>query len=156
MNRYLQQLIEDLQRARISKQNAQNMSWSDDEEESISAAEVFVNGTPKPLSVITGIEKYTLPPPEKLTPSQCEILASELTDLLLFFHLVPDFPLSFPLHLQYAFLRNLWDNEYVELPFGENHIEFCNYNESECPFPGYCKICDEVAKYSQTFKEQEQ
>jgi len=33
----------------------------------------------------------------------------------------------------------------VPLSFGDNHIEFCDMNEDECPFPGYCNTCRDVA-----------
>lgn len=34
----------------------------------------------------------------------------------------------------------------MPLSFGENHIDFCDLNVDECPFPGYCNTCKEVAE----------
>ena len=48
------------------------------------------------------------------------------------------------MHLRYPFLYGLWDEEHVPLSFGENHIEFCSYEPENCPFPGYCSICNEI------------
>jgi len=48
-------------------------------------------------------------------------------------------------HLRYPFIKDLWDEYHVPLSFGENHIEFCDHEEGQCPFPGYCPNCEEVA-----------
>jgi hypothetical protein len=63
-----------------------------------------------------------------------------------FFNFYPDFPENYPVHCRYPFIWDLWDEERVPLSFGESHIEFCDYNLEECPFPGYCNTCKEIAE----------
>jgi hypothetical protein len=67
----------------------------------------------------------------------------ELESLLKFFHFYLDFPLNYPNHLRYPFIRKFWEEKHVAISFGENHIEFCEYVEEECPFPEYCSCCRE-------------
>ena len=49
------------------------------------------NGTPEPISVITGIETDLLPFDETITPKEKVLLAQELEALLAHYNLYPDF-----------------------------------------------------------------
>jgi hypothetical protein len=152
MQRYIEQLVNDI-RAATHKVQPPHDIWlesgadPDDELEleDMSYVEEFVYGKKKKISKITGIESNALPPPRKLTDSQKALLAVELERMLQVFHFYLDFPESYPAHLRYRFIRKLWNKKHVPLSFGENHIEFCDYDESNCPFPGYCKTCEEVS-----------
>lgn len=152
MQRYIEQLIEDIHKASWNTR-APHEIWElseadpDDEidTEDLSYVEQCIYGEEIPISEITGIEAITLPPPEKLNDEQQTLLVVELEKLLLNYHFHLDFPTNYPLHLRYPFIRDLWSESHVPLSIGENHIEFCSYEEESCPFPGYCKTCEEVA-----------
>jgi hypothetical protein len=151
MHRYIEQLIEDFRRQRQLVTPPHEIWEGVDpedpvEQDDISHVEQFVYGTKQPVSVITGIDRDLLPPPDKLTDEQAANLAVEMELLLNHFSLYPDFPESFPAHLRYPMLRELWDTKQVPLSFGENHIEFCSCDESNCPFPGYCTTCEDFRK----------
>ncbi|MBI9064868.1 MAG: hypothetical protein JEZ14_22975 [Marinilabiliaceae bacterium] len=151
MQRYLEQLIEDIHRARTIVQPPSEVWDSTDmddegEIEDMVYAETYLYGKRQPLSQITGIQREQLPNADLLTPEQAASLTKELEALLLHHNFVPDFPESFPMAQRYPFLLTIWTNEYVELSFGEYHIEFCDLEEDNCPFPGYCTICNEVAQ----------
>lgn len=151
MQRYLEQLIDDIHKARtIVRPPSEVWEYTDmdneGEIEDMVFAETFLYGKPQPLSQITGIPREQLPNADILSQEQAARLSKELEDLLLHYNFVPDFPESFPLAKRYSFLLTIWPNEYVELSFGEYHIEFCDLDKDNCPFPGYCKICDEVDK----------
>ncbi len=151
MQRYIEQLISDLCQAR-SKMIPPHKIWMESESdpddelelEDMSHVEKFIYGEKNPISEITGIATELFPPEEKLDQGQQALLASEMEELLIFFHFYLDFPKNYPPHLRYAFIRKLWDEEHVALSFGENHIEFCDYNQEQCPFPGFCNICEEI------------
>jgi hypothetical protein len=151
MERYIEQLIGDIRNAtwKVSPPHEiwQKSGADPDNElelEDMSYVEQYVYGDEIPISEITGIEQEMLPPVEQLTEPQREVLAAELEKLLSVHHFFPDFPADYPVNLRYPFLRQLWTESHVPLSFGENHIEFCDYEEEKCPFPGYCKTCSEV------------
>lgn len=114
------------------------------ETEDIAHVEQYLYGMELPVSTITGIEQNLFPPPGKLTDDQMALLAKEMELLLNHHNLYPDFPANFPEHFRYPLLCSIWNEKFVPLSFGENHIEFCSYEQSQCPFPGYCTTCDEM------------
>ncbi len=129
MHRYIEQLIEDFRRQRQLVTPPHEIWEGVDpedpvEQDDISHVEQFVYGTKQPVYLITGIDRDLLPPPDKLTDEQAATLAAEMELLLNHFSLYPDFPASFPAHLRYPMLRELWDTKHVPLSFGENHFPF--------------------------------
>lgn len=151
MQRYIQQLLEDIHQATWNIKPPHDL-WEyadpDDEVEleDMSYVEKYLYGDEEGISTITGIDSAMLPPAQKLTVEQQVLLATELENLLQLFHFYLDFPQNYPRHLRYPFIRNFWNEKHVALSFGENHIEFCDYEEDNCPFPGYCTTCKEIQK----------
>lgn len=152
MEHYLKQLIDDIRQASWNVRPPHQL-WAESkadpdnelELEDMSFIEQYVEGEEQPIGEITGIGQEQLPPPELLSEAQQAVLAEELEKLLDLFHFKLDFPATFPAALRYPFIRNFWGERHVALSFGENHIEFCDYDEENCPFPGYCTTCKEVA-----------
>jgi len=72
------------------------------------------------------------------------LLATELEKLLLHFNFHLDFPENLPGWMRYPVIFNFWKEEQVAVSFGKNHIELCGMEKENCPFPGYCKTCDEI------------
>lgn len=151
MQKYIQQLLIDIQQACLDVGPIHTL-WEASEAdpdnelelEDMSFVEQYIYGNPEPIGEITSIPPETLPPTEKLTESQRETLAIALTQLLDHCHFQLEFPDSYPMELRYAFIRNFWNTEQVLLSYGNNHIEFCDYDSENCPFPGYCTSCAEV------------
>ncbi|MBE0638840.1 MAG: hypothetical protein IH598_09995 [Bacteroidales bacterium] len=147
MNRYVEQLIEDIRKA------AANAPQPDDDETEISDEEAlarhfddveqYLHGEREKLSEIIGIPLNLLPSPGKLTKTQISKLTVELVRLLNVWNFYPDFPNNLPDHMKYAALLGIWESEQVYMNSGETHLEFCDYDPSDCPFPGYCKSCDD-------------
>ncbi|PTN09613.1 hypothetical protein [Mangrovibacterium marinum] len=162
MKRYIEQLIDDIRQASWNV-NPPHELWAkskadpDDELEleDMSFAEQYIYGEQQPIGQITGIGPGQLPAPEKLSVDEQAQLAVELEKLLDLFHFKLDFPESFPASLRYPFIRNFWSESHVPLSFGENHIEFCDMEEENCPFPGYCTTCKEAAEQMRIDEEQE-
>lgn len=151
MQHYIQQLLEDIRKATWNIKPPRDL-WeyadpdNEVELEDMSYVEKYLYGDEEEISTITGIDSAMLPPAEKLTVEQQSLLTIELENLLQLFHFYLDFPHNYPRHLRYPFIRNIWDEKHVALSFGENHIEFCDYEEDNCPFPGYCTTCKELAE----------
>jgi hypothetical protein len=149
MEHYLQQLIDDFHKATYNVRPPSEI-WDtvdlDDEGEieDISYIEQNYGELREPLSEIVGIEKVLLPPEHRLTDVQVSKLVHEMIDLLNFFHFNPDFPEELPDRIKYTSLLDIWDTEQVTVSFGEITLEFCDYNEKNCPFHEYCNICYEM------------
>jgi hypothetical protein len=149
MQRYIEQLIEDIQKATWKIKPPHDL-WdhadldSELELEDMSYVEKYIYGDSEPISDITGIDVSQLPPPEKLTVEQQALLAGKLEDLLKYFNFCLEFPQGLPDHLKYTFIKKFWAEEQVAVSCGTSHIEFCDYNEGNCPFRGYCNTCKEV------------
>lgn len=156
MQQYIEQLISDLRKA-TCKLSAPHEIWLESEAdpdneadlEDMSYVEKYVYGEEIPVSQIIGIDPAHLPPPEMLTDDQKALLSAELEKMLEVFHFILDFPAGYPMFSRYSFIRNFWNEKHVPLSFGESHIEFCDYDQNRCPFPGYCTVCDEVEKQMQ-------
>ena len=152
MERYIEQLIEDIHKATWNirpPHKIWELSEADPDNEveleDMAYAEKHIYGKKKRISKITGIDYELLPPSDKLTSQQQALLATELEKLLELFHFALDFPENYPAYLRYPFILKIWNKKHVPLSFGDNHIEFCDMNEDECPFPGYCNTCRDVA-----------
>jgi hypothetical protein len=151
MERYITQLIDDLH------QITSVMNPDDEPEpEDMSYVDDYLYGERYPISQITTIATEQLPPPEKLSPEQQALLAFELEDFLLYFHFCLDFPHDYPFHLRYPFIRNIWEDEHVAMKFGRTHIEFCEYDEEQCPFLEYCHVCDDVKEMDTSMQDSNQ
>ena len=151
MNHYLSQLIDDIRKASWNLRPPHDL-WVTSEAnpdnelelEDMAYVEQYIYGEEEPIGEITGIDQGLLPFPEELTEQEQALLATELEKLLEVFHFILDFPETFPMHLRYPFIRDFWEESHVVLSFGENHIEFCDYTENYCAFPGYCTSCAEI------------
>lgn len=145
MEQYILQLVEDFREA-AKKAPGQDelldIAGIDlpDELKDFADVELYLNGPRQKLSVILGIEKAALPPPEKLSDSQTIFLCDEMIRLLNAYHFFADFPRGLPVAIKYRLLLEKWESEQVLIGTGESHLEFCHYEPEECPFPGeYCE-----------------
>ncbi len=148
MQRYIEQLIEDFHEITAGMELEEKIAdkpISDDESfwAHIEDVENYLHGELVPVSVITGIATEMLPPSEKLSKQQKELLSIELEKFLQYFHFELDFPQNYPSHLRYSFIRDFWNQEHTKMRTGTSHIEFCSYEKENCPFPDHCKSCDE-------------
>jgi hypothetical protein len=146
MKRYIEQLIEDIRRA---GQNAphllepkRKLTPEEEFERDMEEVERYVRGEQEKLSDILGIPLSVLPSPDKLTKSQLDILVNELNNLLNAYNFYPDFPENLPDELKYKALLGIWESDQTYMQSGMMHIEFCDYDQENCPFPGYCQSCD--------------
>jgi len=149
MERYVEQLIDDLRRARHHVEPSENF-WENsdpenfDIEQHFKEVEKYVNQEgEKPIAQIVGIEKEKLPSVTILTVDQAKALAEEMEKLWKYYNFYPTFPDNVPGDIKYRLLRDMWDSKQVYLKGGMVGIEFCDYDESNCPFPDHCNSCKE-------------
>lgn len=149
MEEYIKQLIEQLhdsiKKVPLPSERSQDFDLEDEGElEDFQYVEQYIYGKEEPLSKIFGIERDFLPDESKLNDAQVKLLAYEIEKLWKVYHFYPVLPDNLPPRLRYRTLRDHWDKEQVFVGVGEIHIEFCDYEEAFCPFPGYCNICKEI------------
>lgn len=147
MQRYVEQLIEDIKTATSM---APDDPFEEDELDEMEAlemeleeAERFVSGPQEKLADILGIPKNLLPAPERLNNDQKKSLNTVLIPLLKAFNFYPELPENLSEELIYKALYDIWNHEHVYMSSGHYYIEFCNYDEKDCPFPGFCDYCKE-------------
>lgn len=146
MEKYLQQLIEDLRQAALRVPPPREI-WDPVDMDSYNEVadmlyiEDFIHGIPRPLSNIVGIDKIYFPHPDKLSPQQVNQLYAEMEKLINAYHFFPDYPTGLPVSEKYRLLRQEWDSGQVFVGAGEVHIEFCTYDEHQCPFPAEFCAC---------------
>ncbi|MCK4663746.1 MAG: hypothetical protein KAT68_12820 [Bacteroidales bacterium] len=168
MNRYVKQLIEDIEKS-ISKVPEPNEIYegldpeSDENDiEDMSHVEQYLNGEELPMEQYFGLEQELFPHVDKLTSEQIDMLTEAFARLWNAYHFVPDFPENLPNKIRYKLMREYLKHETTCVTFGEIHMEFCDYDEENCPFPGYCNTCKEIAadfeqnKISETSKQEEE
>ncbi len=107
------------------------------------------------VSDYTGIKADHLPAADLLTEGQAGLLVSGIMNLLDHYNFHPVFPDSLPPRQRYIKLREEWNKFKAPIARYDYYYEFCNYEEEECPFPGYCDGCREVQKFVSTdFKKE--
>jgi len=148
MERYIEQLIEDLRKARNYDDPPEMMEdfligQVEKAEDQFADVEEYLNGARQPLSQILGIEKEKLPSPEHLSDEQAALLAHEMEKLWKHFRFYPSYPVDdLPGKVRYHLLRDSWDIDQVCLSSGAIGVEFCDYDEENCPVPEYCQACE--------------
>lgn len=161
MENYLKQLIDDIRQAGYNIKPPHEIWESADpddevEEEDFSYVEEYLYGEEIPVSDITGIDKDALPPANKLTAEQREQLSRELEKLLEVKHIELDFPTGFPYERRYGFFYEFWHKKHVEISFGTSHVELCDYDPDNCPYPDYCTCHEFREEAEQEFKKQQE
>lgn len=150
MQRYIEQLIEDLRNATLlapaDPYDDENLDDDEALEKELEEVEHFTSGPLEILSDILGIQKNLLPHPNRLQEKDVEKIIPEMIALMHAYNFHPEYPEQVPAGMLYAAIYNIWDDEFVRMSFGTVHIEFCDYNEENCPFPGFCHLCEESNK----------
>lgn len=152
MNRYIHQLIEDLEEAVALAPNREifydnyEFESEDEEEASIAFIEHYLYGEQIELGKIVGIEQILLPPVEKLNKKQSAKLFPHLESLLSVHGFELDFPKNVPESLKYELLRQVWTDKFVPVKMGIQTIEFCDYDCDFCPFGSELCQCKEFEK----------
>lgn len=153
MKKYLAALLSDIAEAKNNRPDFRPIS--DDEiipfelddffeanmEDAESEAQKPISAPKKTGNIreIMGLNREQFPPADYWTEEEAAQLVIALNDLLGHYHLAADYPPNLPPHLAYSTLVGALEKYAPIMPFGEWHLEFCNYNPEECPFgEAYC------------------
>ena len=156
MRRYTKELIQEMEEAvRISRKLKKRLEC-DDRNNSFMGKNAFNlrarhYGNPLKLEDIIGIPSEVLPPDHLITAEEKARLSRIMEELLEIWNFHPEFPDSLPDRLKYKHLKKVWASEQVYLGMGENKIEFCNYDQNNCPFPQHCTFCDDIMEQEKLY-----
>ncbi|MCD6112522.1 MAG: hypothetical protein J7J86_04545 [Bacteroidales bacterium] len=149
MKKYLNQLIEDIHKAAENLPAKPYLEISEDEE-CLRGCMEYESTKPKPMQEWFGIDKKNFPTAEMLSKDEIKLMIKEIIELWHAYNFVPDLPEDVPDDLVYKALVNKFDEPVKWISEGCCHIEFCDYDEDNCPFPGYCNLCKEFQDEDRT------
>lgn len=149
MNRYLEQLIEDMDLA-IANQIAIRSHLDILGEIEVCETEEEIHGNEKtaPLSKIIGFDKCYFPSEEKLTDDQVTVVYTHLLCVLDNYNFFLDFPDDVDIRTKYVMVLDILDDETTYSNAKVTILEFCDYNHETCPFGEdlcQCKKYEEMA-----------
>ncbi len=147
MDRYLEQLLEDMRSAaelhrRHTLERALFASETDDQAARYAQIDAYVGGVSEgSLYEVLGFIPEQFPPADQLTRRQAEGLAEGMLSLLETYRTLVDAPEGVPPYLLYPQLLRLLHGAYFDPgPGGYLHLECCEYDPSHCPWPEhYCR-----------------
>lgn len=136
MNRYIQQLIQDLAEVEASPTeqiNFEDMSYQEFEETILE----FENGNKRPAKEILNVSYEELPPVERLNKAQIQKLLIAIFNALEAKGTNVHVPGSgAPVEIVYSEIRRMFKDGFYAMP-GWN-IDFCSGNCEDCSFMQYC------------------
>ena len=139
MQRYTEQLIEDIREAK--KRPRPPKMFLPQELEMSRGPEEYLHGKQYKLGKLFGLEKKQFPPIEKLSKKQIKLLVKEIIRLWEAFNFIPDFPEGLPEKFKYDILVDYLEHKTTYVSEGGLHIEFCTYEPASCPFPEEFCMC---------------
>ena len=142
ISRYIEQLIEEIQEKTNKLTVCPPVPFAETGSILPNDCESMVRET-KSLALFTGIETIQLPPHGAIDEDQASGLIDAIMELLASIRVYSDYPNLLPPIKRYKLIREYWDEE-ITLVGKEHHIDFCHYSLDECPYQGYCTICDEM------------
>ena len=141
MERYIEQLVEDLREAKHKTRPPKMILPTN--LEFVRGVEEYLHGEQYEMGKLFGIEKKQFPPIEKLTTKQIQILTNELIKLWLEFKFIPDFPKKLPLKYKYKLLVDYLEEKTTCTSQEHLHFDFCTYDIDSCPLPeDFCTCKD--------------
>lgn len=149
MNRYLEQLIEDMTLAVASQiANRSHLDILGESEVCESEEEVHGNEKTALLSKIIGFDKCYFPPLEKLTDGQVTVIYTHLLCVLDNYNFFLDFPDKVDVRTKYAMILDVLEEETTYSNAKVTIIEFCDYDHETCPFGAelcQCKMYEDMS-----------
>lgn len=141
MDKYISQLIDDIQRLVNDKTEIESIKLQNIDGET--AAEQFLNGDRHNMQYILGISKEVLPHESRLNDNQISKLLNSLQELFEHHNYDLAYPSELTNRVKYKLLYDKMESKQPKTNYGRIGIEFCYYNEDECPIPGECDFCQQ-------------
>ncbi|MEZ4829285.1 MAG: hypothetical protein R3C61_23805 [Bacteroidia bacterium] len=138
MNTYVNQLCEDLRSHHgnfPSLPNIRAISPYPDFPDFMEGPMMFLYGPKYQMADLFEITAEAFPPLEKLTQAHICLLNEAITALWKSLNIYADIPRGVPPEKIYPQLVHKWAESPIPvLPFGQVHLEFCDYEAQECPW----------------------
>lgn len=149
MNRYLEQLIDDMNIA-VANQIAIRSHLDILGESEVCECEEEIPRAEKtaPLSSIIGFDKCYFPPEEKLTDDQVTVVYTHLLCVLDNYNFFLDFPDNTDVRTKYIMVLDALNEETTYSNAKVTILEFCDYDHETCPFGAelcQCKKYEDLA-----------
>jgi hypothetical protein len=149
MQRYIDQLIEDLKAAHKVIE-PKSKSWEDDEDDDemqdfFADVDNYVSGDhDQVIAVALALIPEQFPPFEMLTTAQMLQVSDALADLLASWNISVDMPEKLPIEKAYPLMVSVLEKKTYFSEYGNTVMELCNYDSASCPFGiEYCRCKDE-------------
>ncbi len=153
MQRYINQLLEDIIKAERETQNtlAENLVdhadsldidslESDAMDGDFEDLERWMESDPaQTFSHFCGLQKEQLPPAERLTEIQMQQIINAFYHLLHTWNLGASIPEKFPINRHYTLLTSMLDEKTTIVNSGFITFDFCSGNPEGCRFEEYCE-----------------
>ena len=85
-----------------------------------------------------GLTQEQFPSADYWSDEEAALLEKAINDLFQHYNLAADYPKNLPPKMAYTTLVGALEKHAPIMPYGEWHLEFCNYEPSECPFGEHC------------------
>ena len=158
MERYITQLIEDLQaRHKPDAELPAPSSFKeiDDPGDLFMEVERFLSGQHEQcIGEVLDLIPEQFPPVDRLTLEQLSRLVQAFDHLLFSWNISTDLPEDFPASAAYPLLVSTLDREVYLADDGFVTIEFCTYDSPTCPYAATCR-CDEEYEEMKNFIQPE-
>ena len=157
MERYITQLIEDLQARHKPDAEPTPFSWKDDDDPDDLFGEVeryLSGGHEQRIGDVLDLIPEQFPPVNQLNAEQLSQLVRTYHHLLFTWNICTDIPENLPLPTAYPLLVSTLDREVYLAEDGFVTIEFCNYDSQTCPYAEVCR-CDEKYEAMKNFTRPE-
>ena len=141
MKKYLKHLLNDITAARAMRPPARPVA---DEEFLPWEIEDWMTDDEPDLKIrLTvgdrmGLRKDEFPPEDYWTDDEAAQIVAALHETFSAYNLAVDFPKKLPPKWAYRMFLVAFDRHAPDMPFGEYHLEFCDYDEETCPFGEFC------------------
>lgn len=147
MQRYIDQLLEDIERLMKEKAPYQTHQYTEAEVEMMEEFEDdMIYGDGIHLAEYCKIEREHLPPLDELSSAQVQLLYDGLIRLLNYYNFFIDYHDIIPVEKRYESLRDYWETIFLPEIDIERHCDFCDFDPMACPFPDHCNGCEELEK----------
>jgi len=143
MQKYVDHLLSDIQQAGINKPVKQNLVVPKELEDNKEVIE-YLNLAPRPMEQLFGIEKISFPPISKLSVKQVKQITEAIIKLWSIYNFIPDFPKGLPVEKKYKLLIDFFSEPVSYISKGTSHVEFCDYNTKNCPYPEEFCMCKDL------------
>ncbi len=156
MKPYIEELINDLQEAAEQanqREGSKKEKGKDTLLNQLCQPKEYHFGNPRKLEEILGIPRAAFPPDHLLTKEEKAGLSKAMEELMQAWGFYADFPPRVPMHLRYSMLRKIWKSEQVYTGMGVNYIDVCEFEESSCPYPNYCNMCNLIKEQEKLYND---